>query len=107
VSQPIFFIATYGPVDAVITDPANERADFESIRGRAAVGLISHSEGHRADHASVEDSDEGGNPGDELDYATAWLEHTLRTNKQAAAAFSGRHPELVSDSNWPGSMVKQ
>jgi pimeloyl-ACP methyl ester carboxylesterase len=107
VTQPIFFIATYGPVDAVITDPANERVDFGSIRGRAAVGLISRSESHRADHASLEDSDVGGNPGDELGYATAWLEYTLRADKQAAAGFSGRHPELVSDPNWPGSMVKQ
>jgi pimeloyl-ACP methyl ester carboxylesterase len=107
VTQPIFFIATHGPVDAVITDPANERADFGSIKGRAALGLISLSEGRTADHASVEDSDVGGNPGDELGYATAWLEYTLRANKQAAAAFSGRHPELVSDPNWPGSMVKQ
>jgi pimeloyl-ACP methyl ester carboxylesterase len=107
VTQPIFFTATHGPVDAVITDPANERADFRSIRGRAAVGLISVSEGRRADHASVEDTDVGGNPGDELGYATAWLEYTLRGNKVAAPAFSGRHPELVSDSNWPGSMVKR
>jgi pimeloyl-ACP methyl ester carboxylesterase len=107
VTQPIFFIATHGPEDAVITNPTNERADFRSIRGHAALGLISLSEGRKADHASVEDSDDGGNPGDELGYATAWLEYTLRANKQAAAAFSGRHPELVSDPNWPGSMVKQ
>jgi pimeloyl-ACP methyl ester carboxylesterase len=107
VTQPIFFIATHGPVDAVITDPANERGDFGSIKGRAAVGLISLSEDRTADHASVEDRDLGGNPGDELGYATAWLEYTLRADKQAAAAFSGRHPELVSDPNWPGSMVKQ
>jgi pimeloyl-ACP methyl ester carboxylesterase len=107
VTQPIFFIATHGPVDAVITDPANERADFGSIKGRAALGLIALSEGRTADHASVEDSDLGGNPGDELGYATAWLEYTLRANKQAAAAFSGRHPALVSDPDWPGSMVKR
>jgi pimeloyl-ACP methyl ester carboxylesterase len=107
VKQPIFLIATHGPVDAVITDPANERADFESIRGRAAVGIISVSEGRRADHASVEDTDVGGNPGGELGYATAWLEYTLRANKEAAAAFSGRDPALVFDSDWPGSMVKQ
>jgi hypothetical protein len=66
VTQPILFIATHGPVDAVITDPANERADFRSIRGRTAVGLISLSEGRTADHASVQDGDVGGNPGDEL-----------------------------------------
>jgi pimeloyl-ACP methyl ester carboxylesterase len=106
-TQPIFFIATHGPVDAVITDPANERADFGRIKGRAAVGLISLSEGRRADHASVEDSDLGGNPGDELGYATAWLEYTLRADKQAGVAFSGRHPELVSDPDWPGSLVKR
>jgi pimeloyl-ACP methyl ester carboxylesterase len=107
VSQPVFLIATHGPVDAVITDPANEESDFQSIRGRAAVGLISRSEDHRADHASVEDDVFGGNPSGELGYATAWLEYTLRANKKAAAAFSGSHPELASDSNWPGSMVKQ
>lgn len=107
VTQPIFLIASHGPVDAVITDPANERSDFESIRGRAAVGLISRSEGRKADHASVKDDDLGGNPAGELGYATAWLEYTLRANKEAAAAFSGRHPQLLSDSNWPGSRLKQ
>jgi len=107
VTQPIFLIATHGPVDAIITDPANEQFDFESIRGRAAVGIISLSEGRKADHASVEDSDDGGNPADELGFATAWLEYTLRADKKAAAAFSGRHPQLDFDLNWPGSMVKQ
>ena len=49
----------------------------------------------------------GGNPQGELGYSTAWPEYTLRRNTKAAAAFTGRHPELVSNVNWPGSAVKK
>jgi hypothetical protein len=107
VIQPIFFIATHGPIDAIITDPANEHADFGTIRGRAALGLIALTDGRKADHASVEDSRLGGNPGGEIGYATAWLEYTLRANEAAALAFSGRHPQILSDPDWPGSQVKK
>ncbi len=48
----------------------------------------------------------GGNPGEEIAYATAWLEFTLRGNRQAARAFTGAHPELTSNPDWPGSKVK-
>jgi pimeloyl-ACP methyl ester carboxylesterase len=106
-TQPVFFISTHGPLDAIITSPANEQDDYESVRGRAALGIIALSGGRRADHSSIEDADVGGNPQCEIGYATAWLEYTLRDNKKAAAAFSGRHPELVSNGDWPGSMVKQ
>jgi len=41
-----------------------------------------------------------------LGYATAWLEYQLRGNATAAAAFTGAHPELVSNTNWPGSVTK-
>jgi hypothetical protein len=37
---------------------------------------------------------------------TAWLEYQLRGNPIAAAAFTGPHPELVSNNNWPGSATK-
>jgi hypothetical protein len=37
-----------------------------------------------------------------LGYATAWLEYQLRGNATAA----GAHPELVSNTNWPGSVTK-
>lgn len=44
--------------------------------------------------------------GGELGYATAWLAYQLRGDPIAAAAFTGTRPELVSNSNWPGSAVK-
>jgi pimeloyl-ACP methyl ester carboxylesterase len=106
-TQPVFFISTYGPLDAIIASPANERTDFDSVRGRAALGIIAFSQGRRADHNSVQDVAVGGNPQGEIGYATAWLEYTLRGDRKAAAAFTGRHPELVSNLDWPGSMVKQ
>jgi pimeloyl-ACP methyl ester carboxylesterase len=105
-TQPVFFISTHGPLDAIIASPATERADFDAVRGRAALGIIADSGGRPADHNSVQDADVGGNPQDELGYATAWLEYTLRANNRSAAAFSGRRPELVSNADWPESMVK-
>jgi pimeloyl-ACP methyl ester carboxylesterase len=105
-TQPIFFISTHGPLDSIIASPRTERADFHSVRRHAALGIIDTSEGRAADHNSVQDADVGGNPTGELGCATAWLEYTLRSNKRAAAVFSGPHPELVSNLHWPGSMVK-
>jgi hypothetical protein len=31
----------------------------------------------------------------------------LRDDRRAAPAFTGRHPELVSNVDWPGSRVKE
>jgi hypothetical protein len=106
VTQPVFFVSTHGPLDAIIASPATEQADFESVRGRAVIGIIALSGGRAADHSSVQDVDVGGSPQGELGYATAWLEYTLRANRKAAVAFSGRHPELPSNSDWPQSAVK-
>jgi pimeloyl-ACP methyl ester carboxylesterase len=106
VTQPVFFISTHGPLDAIIASPATERTDFDSVRGRAALGIIAISGGRTADHNSVQDADVGGSPQSELGYATAWLEYTLRADKKAAAAFRGRHPELPSNGDWAQSMVK-
>jgi pimeloyl-ACP methyl ester carboxylesterase len=106
VTQPIFFISTHGPLDAIIASPATERADFESVRGRAALGIIAASGGRTADHNSVQDVEVGGNPQSELGYATAWLEFTLRADTKAAAAFRGHHPELPSNRDWPQSVRK-
>ncbi len=52
------------------------------------------------------DAADGGNPGGFLGYATAWLEYQLRGNAVAAGAFTGPHPELLSNINGPGSAVK-
>lgn len=106
-TQPVFFISTHGLIDSIIASPATETTDFHSVAGRAALGIIAFSGGHRADHSTDQDAAFGGSPEGELGYATAWLEYTLRDNKRAARSFTGRHPELVSNVDWPGSRVKQ
>ncbi len=107
VTQPIFFISTHGPIDSIIASPATEATDFHSVVGRAALGIIAVSGGHSADHSSDQDAAFGGSPEGELGYATAWLEYTLRDDGKAAPAFTGHHPELVSNVDWPGSRVKE
>ena len=105
-TQPVFFISTHGPFDAVIAGPAAERAFYHSTTVHAALGIIRTSDGRKADHNSIENTADGGNPGGELGYATAWLEYQLRGDATAAGAFTGAHPELVSNTNWPGSATK-
>jgi hypothetical protein len=98
---PVFFISTHGPFDAVIASPATERAFFRSTSVNAALGIILFSGRKLADHASI-----ARNPGGFLGYATAWLEYRLHDNATAAGAFTGAHPELLSNINWPGSAIK-
>jgi pimeloyl-ACP methyl ester carboxylesterase len=106
VHQPTFLISTHGSEDSYIASPSVERAYFNEVKGRAALGILKESEGAKADHTSIENAAIGGNPDDEIAYATAWLEFTLRGNRQAAGAFTGSHPELTSNPDWPGSLVK-
>lgn len=105
-TQPAFFISTYGPFDAIIASPSTEKAFYDSVAGHAALGIIRDSGGELADHISVQNTASGGNPAGELGYATAWLEYRLRGDTVAAGAFTGSHPELVSNTNWPGSAAK-
>ena len=105
-TQPVLFISTYGFWDSIIASPATEKGYFLSAPVHAALGIITNSDGKPADHASIADPASGGNPGGFLGYATAWLEYQLRGDATAAGAFTGPHPELVSNINWPGSAVK-
>jgi hypothetical protein len=105
-TQPVFFISTYGFWDSIIASPATEEVYFLGTSVHAALGIILTSDGKLADHTSIQDAAVGGNPGGFLGYATAWLEYQLRGNATAAGAFSGPHPELLSNINWPGSAVK-
>jgi hypothetical protein len=89
-----------------ITPRWAERAFYRHVRVHAALGIIRDSDGKRADHTSVQDAAYGGNPGGLLGYATAWLEYRFRGNATAGCAFSGPRPELVSNTNWPGSAAK-
>jgi pimeloyl-ACP methyl ester carboxylesterase len=101
-TQPTFLISTHGPADSVIASPSTELAFYNSIPGDAAVGIITNSDGEAADHSSIQNTADGGNPGGELGYATAWLQSQLRGDASA----SGTSSELVSNSNWPGSAAK-
>ena len=105
-TRPAFFVSTHGFWDSIIASPATERAYFLSAPVHAALGIITNSDGKPADHASIEDPADGGNPGGFLGYATAWLEYQLRGNLTAAGAFTGPHPELLANPNWPDSAVK-
>src|SRR5690349_13968838 len=105
-TRPVFFISTYGFWDSIIASPATEKAYFNSTSVHAALGVILTSDGKLADHTSIQNAAVGGNPGGFFGYATAWLEYQLRGNATAAGAFSGPHPELLSNINWPGSAVK-
>lgn len=105
-TRPAFLTSTHGIFDSVIAPPVIERILYETLTVPAALGIIFESDGKRADHASIEDPAYGGNPGGELGYPTAWLAYQLRSDPTAATAFTGAHPELVSNSNWPGSAIK-
>jgi pimeloyl-ACP methyl ester carboxylesterase len=102
-TQPTFLTATNGLADALIASPATQKAFYNSIPGRAAVGIIQNSEGRGADHSAIQDRE---NPGGLLGYATAWLRYQLRGDTVAAGAFTGTQPELPTNTNWPGSAVK-
>ena len=105
-TQPAFFVSTHGTLDSFIASPATELAFYNSVKGHAALGIIKQSDGKAADHNSVQNTANGGNPGGELGYATAWVEYQLRGDSTAAGAFSGGHPEVVTNTNWPGSAAK-
>jgi hypothetical protein len=105
VTQPSLFISTHGLLDLVIASPLTEWSYFDSVSGQDALGIISQSDGKPADHSSIQDTANGGNPDGELGYATAWLEYQLLGNRIAASAFTGATPELTSNTNWPGTAV--
>jgi len=105
-NQPVFLTSTHGIWDSVIAPPLIERIFYDTLTVPAALGIILESDGRAADHASINDPAYGGNPGGELGYPTAWLAYQLRGDRAAAPAFTGLRPELVRNSNWPGSAVK-
>jgi hypothetical protein len=102
-TRPAFLTSTRGLTDAVIASPATQTAFYNSIPGHAAKGIVQNSEGRAADHNATQDAN---NPGGLLGYATAWLQYQLRGDTVAAGAFTGTNPELVSNTNWPGSAAK-
>ena len=61
-TQPVFFISTYGFWDSIIASPATEKAYFLSTSVHAALGIILTSDGKLADHTSIQNAAVGGNP---------------------------------------------
>jgi pimeloyl-ACP methyl ester carboxylesterase len=107
-TQPVFFIGTHGLVDLLIASPSTEAGYFDEVPGPAALGLIDISDGVWADHASIENASDGGQPGGFLGYTTAWLMYQLRGDTTAEGAFFDptAPPELLANSHWPASAVK-
>lgn len=103
-TQPIFLMSTFGPLDQVIDSPPVARGQYDAVPGHAAMGIVLFSGNKLADHTSIQD--QGGDPHTELGYATAWLEYQLRGDALAAGAFSGATPELLSNPGWFLAAVK-
>ncbi len=107
-TRPTFLISTRGPLDAAIAPPGVERCYFEELRAPSAQGVVLHApagSSRLADHNTVQNAAAGGLPSVYFGYSTAWLLYRLRSDQRAAPAFTGPHPELVSDPNWFGSTV--
>jgi hypothetical protein len=68
------------------------------------MGVVLFSGNKLADHTSIED--QGGDPHTELGYAIAWLEYQLKGDALATNAFSGDHPELLTNPSWSLTAVK-
>jgi len=97
---PTFLTSTHGFLDSIIASPATETAYYTSVpAAHASLGIIAEG----ADHNTIQDS---GDPAIELGYPTAWLMDWLRGDTIAAGAFSGQHPELTGNANWPGSQTR-
>jgi pimeloyl-ACP methyl ester carboxylesterase len=105
-TQPVFFVGTHGFWDSILASPATENGFYSSVAGQAVVGLIEKSDNKIADHASIENRANGGNPDGFLGYATAWLMYQLRGDTFAAGAFTANSPEIVANTNWPASAAK-
>jgi len=109
-TQPTFLISTHGRLDSVIAPPGVERCYFEELRAPSVQGVILHSpagSNRVADHPSIENTARGEDPTGFFGYATAWLMYQLRSDNEAAGAFTGAHPQLLADRNWPGSSVSR
>src|ERR1700759_751073 len=55
-TQPVFFISTYGFWDSIIASPAPAEAYFVSTSVDAALGIILTSDGKLADHTSIQNA---------------------------------------------------
>jgi predicted dienelactone hydrolase len=102
-TQPTFLAGTHGTLDSIIASVATEQAFYQQIPGHATLGLLQSSAGAKADHNTIQDS---GGPAAFYGYATAWLAAQLRGDTTAAAGFSGAHPEIVGNANWPSSAAR-
>ena len=107
IADPVTVLPETSVEDVVHTLRRHELPGVPVVDGDGRLqGIITESDGKPADHASIADPASGGNPGGFLGYATAWLEYQLRGDATAAGAFTGPHPELLSNINWPGSAIK-
>jgi pimeloyl-ACP methyl ester carboxylesterase len=94
VTVPVFFLA--GVNDTVISSAALNRAFFDHVPAPAAMGLLKD-----ADHNTVQ-HDAAGYRG----YITAWYRYRLMDDPVAARAFTGPHPELLTNPAWQDQALR-
>jgi len=89
-SAALFFMA--GTHDFMISPKSSNLSAFQAVRsGQAAVMAMTR----MADHVGIM-----GNGGMHRGYLTAWLRYRLADDSDAAAAFTGAHPELYRNKGW-------
>ncbi|OME87807.1 hypothetical protein BK120_00280 [Paenibacillus sp. FSL A5-0031] len=88
----LFFMA--GTHDFMISPKSSNRSAYAAVRsGQAAVMAMTRAAHH------LESMGQGGM---HRGYLTAWLRYRLADDSDAAAAFSGEHPELYRNKGWSG-----
>lgn len=106
ITQPVVFLTTRGLLDAFISSPSTNTGFYNSLightgPGQAVMGPVTKTNGATADHNSVQTAPQG-----ERGYATAWLRYQLLGDASAAPAFAGTTPEMQSNTNWNGTLIK-
>ena len=102
-TRPVF-ISTYGLSDSIIDSPATESAFFLSTSVHAALGIILSSHGKPTDHTSIENPHR--QPGRFVRLRHGLAEIPAAWQPDCGGAFTGPHPELVSNTNWLVSATK-
>ena len=94
-TAPIFYV---GGTKDVITPPKLAQKSYEATPAALPAALAVRV---GAGHDEIR-----GNGGRERGYVTAWLMFQLFGDETAAAAFSGTHPEISSNSGWTSQETK-
>ena len=94
IPAPVLFLGARN--DALISGAGTNLRFFDEVSVPAAVGVLT-----AADHNTIQASGGGF-----LGYITAWLQYRLRDDPDAARAFAGDAPELLTNPAWQAQRTK-